>query len=342
MMRQWFSRLAPRTPTAASFRPSLCALEDRATPAVAGVALAAGAAPGSLPVAAAYNADGSLRFTVDAYDAAFTGGVHVAAGDVTGDGVQDLITAAGTGGGPHVKIFNGVDATLVSEFMAYDVNFRGGAWVAAGDTNNDGRADIITGAGDGGGPHVKVFSGADGSVLNQFMAYDPNFRGGVRVAAGDIDADGTAEIFTGAGTGGGPHLRVLRADGSSILVRLAYAPEFRGGMFVGSGDVNGDGRADILTGADVTGGPHVRVFSGADFVAFTEVLSTQAAFNGVNIAAVDLNDDGRGEVITGAKGTSEIRIYELDEFNRLVPSDLVLDTSNTTFKGAFEGGTFVG
>src|SRR5204863_7714922 len=113
----------------------------------------------------------------------FTGGVRVATGDVNGDGYDDLITAAGAGGGPHVKVFDGKTGALLREFMAYDAAFTGGVYVAAGDVNGDGKADIVTGVGVGGGPHVKAFSGADGSVLASFMAYDANFLGGVYVAA---------------------------------------------------------------------------------------------------------------------------------------------------------------
>ena len=109
-----------------------------------------------------------------AYDPAFGGGVTVAAGDVDGDGRADIITGAGPGGGPHVKVFSGADLSELASFFAYDAAFGGGVNVAAGDVNGDGLADIVTGAGLGGGPHVKVFSGADLSELASFFAYDPH------------------------------------------------------------------------------------------------------------------------------------------------------------------------
>ena len=83
--------------------------------------------------------------------------------------------------------------------------------MAAGDVNGDGHADIITGAGAGGGPHVSVFSGTDLSILASFFAYDPAFTGGVTVAAGDVNGDGLADIVTGAGAGGGPHVECSAA-----------------------------------------------------------------------------------------------------------------------------------
>ena len=87
-----------------------------------------------------------------AYGAAFTGGVRVATADVDGDGVQDIITAAGAGGGPHVKVFSGVDAHLLASFFAYTPSFSGGVYVAAGDVNSDGKAEIFTGPEPAAGP----------------------------------------------------------------------------------------------------------------------------------------------------------------------------------------------
>jgi len=84
-----------------------------------------------------------------------------------------------------------------------------GAGVGAGRIDGDGQADIITGAGAGGGPHVKAFSGANGSLLRSFIGYDPAFTGGVSVSSEDVDGDGRADIITGAGTGGGPHVRIF-------------------------------------------------------------------------------------------------------------------------------------
>jgi hypothetical protein len=74
-------------------------------------------------------------------------------------------------------------------FYAYDPAFRGGVTVAAGDLTGDGVAEIITGAGPGGQPQVRVFSLAGGGVTEVagFFAYDPAFPGGVTVAAADLN-----------------------------------------------------------------------------------------------------------------------------------------------------------
>src|SRR5262249_38941684 len=138
-----------------------------------------------------------------AYSPGFKGGVRVAAGDINGDGHVDVITGAGPGGGPLVNAYDGANGALIRSFYAYDAGFSGGVFVAAGDVNGDGKADIITGAGPGAGPHVKVFDAVTNSEIKSFFAFDAGFTGGVRVAAGDVNGDGKADIITGQGSGGG-------------------------------------------------------------------------------------------------------------------------------------------
>ena len=106
----------------------------------------------------------------------------MATGDLNGDGRADIITAAGPGGGPHVRVFSGATGGELMSFFAYNPAFRGGVRVAATDVDRDGRADIITAPGPGGGPHVRAFSGATGAEIASFFAYDPSFAGGLFVA----------------------------------------------------------------------------------------------------------------------------------------------------------------
>src|SRR4029450_5795188 len=133
--------------------------------------------------------------------------------DVDGDGIDEIITGAGPFGGPHVRVFkvSGGAPTELASFYAYDPAFTGGVSVACGDVTGDGIAEVITGAGEGGGPHVRVFGVDAGTVteLASFYAYDPAFGGGVNVAAADTTGDGVAEIITGAGPFGGPQVRVI-------------------------------------------------------------------------------------------------------------------------------------
>ncbi|MFM7096621.1 MAG: FG-GAP repeat domain-containing protein [Gemmataceae bacterium] len=197
-----------------------------------------------------------------AFDQAFTGGVFVAVQDVNGDGILDIIAAAGPGGGPEVRIFDGANLNLLRSFYAYAEDFTGGVSVASIDFNNDGILDLVTGAGPGGAPHVKVFDGATNAIISQWYAYPTSFTGGVFVAAGDIGNDGNIEVVTGAGPTGAPVVAVWNPFTGALLSQfMAYAEDFTGGVRVGVSDGNGDGTLDLLTGAGPGGGPQVNVFS---------------------------------------------------------------------------------
>ena len=170
-----------------------------------------------------------------AYRRNFTGGVRVAVGDVNGDGVADIITGPGPGTGTRINVFDGVTGDRLRSFLAFTGFYRGGVFVAAGDVNGDGKADIIVGTDSGAPPIVRVFDGAQGNLIRSFFAYSPLFTGGVRVAAGDVNGDGLADIVTGAGPGGGPHVKVFDSQSLSLLHSFfAYEANFTGGVFVGA------------------------------------------------------------------------------------------------------------
>jgi hypothetical protein len=326
--------------TLGSTSTALVSITEDEDPGVSSTWLALGADQGGGPeVRIVHGLGENIVQDFYAYDPRFLGGVRVAIGDVMAPGVPDVVTAPGPGGGPDIRVFDLSTGRLVREFMAYSPFFSGGVFVAVADVNGDGYADIITGADYGGGPHVKVFSGKDQSLLYSFMAYDPRFLGGVRVAAGDVDGDGRADIITAPGPTGSADIRVYSgADGHLIREFLAYDYRFTGGVYVSTGDFNNDGKMDIVTAAGAGGGPHVEVYSGADgsllksFMAFGSNYSA-----GVRVAVIgDVNGDGSPEIVAtaGPSWAPEVRLFDgasvaaLDDFYAFDPR--------------FLGGVFVG
>jgi len=166
------------------------------------------------------------------FDFNFRGGMTVAVGDVNGDGFAEVLVGTGPGVPGQVLIFDGANGAESPRIMPYG-SFVGGVYVAAGDVNGDGFADIITGADAGGGPHVRVFDGRTRAPGVQFYANDPAFRGGVRVAAGDVNGDGRAEIMAapGPGTLGSVSLYDA-ATGTGFRRWLLYDSTWSGGVFV--------------------------------------------------------------------------------------------------------------
>jgi hypothetical protein len=300
---------------------------------------AVGADAGGGPEVKVYDAaTGALKYDFMAYDVNFHGGVRVAVGDVNGDGVPDIVTAPGPGGGPEIEVFDGATGNLIRAFFAFAPAFPGGAFVAVGDVNHDGFADIVVGADAGGGPQVTIFSGKDYGVLYSFFAFDPRFAGGVRVACGDVNGDGHADVITAAGPGGGPNVAIFSGkDGTLLRSYFAYDPSFHGGVYVACGDVNGDGHADLITGAGPGGGPQVEVFNGGDGGLMASFFAFAPNFSGgVRVGAVDVAGLGRTDLVTGAGagGGPHVQILE--------GTTLTVLQSFFAFDVAFSAGIFVG
>jgi len=201
------------------------------------------------------DAAGTAQLTALAFDAGFRGGARVAAGDVTGDGVPDLVAGAGPGGGPHVRAFDVAAGEMVRDYFAFDPSFRGGVNVAAGDVDGDGTGDVVTAAGAGGGPHLRVWR--NGQLAAESFAYDATFTGGMSVAVGDFNKDGKADIAVGPLTGGPARLRVLSGTLASIKDIEVYQDDYRGGTTLAMRDTDGDGGAELLVGVKDRGRPKV-------------------------------------------------------------------------------------
>ena len=216
-----------------------------------------GAGQGGGPVVAIIDSQtGRVITKFFAFDPAFRGGVELACLDFNLDGVMDILVGAGPGGGPHVKIFNGKDLGLLFSFYAYANDFTGGVSLCALDVNDDGIRDLVTGAGAGGAPHVKVWDGATHTLLSQWYAYDPAFRGGVNVSGGYLGSDGSVMVVTGAGAGMAPEVAVWDPLTREEISRfLAYDSQFMGGVRVRVHDGNGDGVSELVTAAGIGGAP---------------------------------------------------------------------------------------
>ncbi len=256
-----------------------------------------GAGPSGGPHVRIFDSAGLSVNGFFAYNKEFKGGVSVAAGDINGDGIDEIITGAKASGGPHVRAFS-LNGTPKASFFAYDKEFKGGVSVAVGDINGDGIDEIITGAGPSGGPHVRAFN-KSGVQQASFFAYGDNFKGGVNVAAGDINGDGIDEIITGAKAGGGPHVRAFNKNGDVEFQFFAFNKEYRGGVHVSSGDADGDGTSEVITSVGSGASSYVRVFDSVFLLLRLQFLAYGKGFyNGVNVTVEDFDDDGKVEIAT--------------------------------------------
>jgi len=319
---------------------------------------------------------GSATFTYTATDSGGTSATTTVTVDVVQYQTQPVDVVAvgvGPGNGSKVRLYNAKTGAFIGGFSAYGPDFQGGVSVAMADINGDGVTDLVVGAGPGGGPHIQVIDGnrfgllqgldqiaPPSAMLGNFFGYDFAYRGGVTVAAGDVNGDGKADIILGTGPGGGAHVKIISGAGiqniggdyqpvaSSILASfLAYDADFRGGVTVATGDMNRDGYFDVLAAAGPGGSSHVKAFSGRKLfeqgpdslgVLLASFYGYDPNFRGgATVAAGDFNGDGYDDYIVGAGAGGGPHVKVFSPFDLATPI-----ASFFAFEGTMDGGISVG
>src|SRR3989339_338194 len=211
---------------------------------------------------------------------------------------------------PEIKIFK-EDANFVKSFFAYNEKFLGGVSITSADINGNGDGEIITGAGPGGGPHVRVFR-QDGTPIGGFMAYPAKFKGGVNVAAGDVDGDGKSEILVAPmsvdPSDKEPIAKIFNQKGDLKNQFIPFEAGYIGGINIAVGNLDGDKFAEMAF-SKTTGG---------EILVYGQYLNLKLKFSpfddpktGINFSLGDLDGDKVSEIIVGAgKGAGpKVKIY---------------------------------
>jgi FG-GAP repeat protein len=208
------------------------------------------------------------------------------------------------------------------------------------DVDHDGVTDIIIGEPEltaAGGGRTWVYSGRTGRLIYRFHGVGSDAQGYAIADAGDVNGDGVSDIVTGApgdGTDEGRAYLYSGATGKLIHRFSGFANGDSFGAAVSSaGDMNGDGRADLLIGAPGSGATgsapgHAYVFSGRRFGRLRTLTAGNAgdSFGSGTDWTADVNRDGVPDEIVGAKdagperrgaayvfsGRSGKRLYRID------------------------------
>jgi hypothetical protein len=209
-------------------------------------------------------------------------------------------------------------APLVSSGGIFDVRFDDGTPVPGFPTDppllnsppTAPRAQVIALGSDAGAPsRVRVLSPTTGAVLRDFSPFGA-YAGGVRVAVGDLNGDGTDDYVAATARGIAAAIAYDGATGAPIGGYLPFGL-YPAGAEVAVGDMDGDGFADLVMGLD-TGPAVVAVYSGRT----GELIRVFDAFpgfgGGVRLAAGDVNGDGKADiaVAAGPGGLGVVVVYD--------------------------------
>ena len=152
------------------------------------------------------------------------------------------------------------------------------------------------------------------ALVDEILPYG-GFQGGASVAVGNLDADADPEIVTGAGPGGGPHIQIFDRGGPNAKFGFfAYLNTFTGGVDVAVADIDGDGIDEIITGSGRGADSTVKVFKADGLLVLSFMAYTPGFLGGIRVAAADLNNDGKAEIVTGpaSGGGAHVKIFQYD------------------------------
>jgi uncharacterized delta-60 repeat protein len=262
----------------------------------------------------------------------YSGVVQALDADINGDGVLDNVFVQSTGptvGDPVLVRFNKLDGSSQSQFYSpFEKSFLGGVSVTVAQLDSSVQKELIFTAGNGGGSRVQITNinalspipAVDEKAFNVLRDFfgieDLNFRGGAKSTVADINGDGKKELIVAAGEGGGPRVAIF--DGSTLFSTttnfsprklredfFVFEQTLRNGVTLNGGDLNSDGRDDVVFGAGNGGAPRIFVADGKQLntgtlksIADFFVSNNSTSRNGTQTVLRDINNDGKLDLAT--------------------------------------------
>lgn len=286
----------------------------------AGIITAQGPGPNNQAEIKVFNSTLQTVLDMTAFDTKY--GANAVMADIDGDGYDEIIVSQGPDpkNSATLKAFRR-NGTPIAEYTAFDTKY--GLTLSSGDIDGDWKDEIIVGMGpDPKNPATIKILKYNGSGFTELMTqtvFDTKY--GLNTAVGDVDGDGMQEIITTAGPGpDNPAIvKIWKKDGQNLSELYSFTA-FDGsyGANIATGDIDGDGKAEMIvgTGPDPKNPAIVRIFK-SDGTLIKELMPYDAKYGyGVTVASVDVDGDGRDEIITGLgpgpQNPSWVKVFRYD------------------------------
>lgn len=239
-----------------------------------------------------FRADGArVRNGFFIYEDGYRGGEQILHQDLNGNGVRDLLVVSGN----QIMAWRD-DGQPLFTIAPYGFKYTGSLTVTTADLTGDARAEILVTPSKGALP-LKYYDLDGNQARDDWYPLGKKYANGFTLAVAKTGPNAETRLIVGAGVGSEPRVYVFTTTQATVRNFLAFEKPFRGGVNVAAGDVDGNGRAEIIVGAGVGKGPLVRTYSeegkqqGREFVAYQTTRK-----NGAIVRAADVDFDGRSDI----------------------------------------------
>ncbi len=232
----------------------------------------------------------------------------IKSGDINGDNNEEIILASTNSSGTYISIYN-QDLLMINNFK---IDYKNPVSMEIVDAYSSGREKIIIGSPNNYSPQISIYD-QDGTLLNYFKTYNSKAKFGLSIAKCDIDNDYKDEIITVPKKGGGPHVIYYTIEGKIKDSFFAGNKDFRGGLNITCGDINGDDTNEIILTPESGGSSYTLIYN-TDKNLISSFWNYDSKFNKeANITLIDINNDYKKEVMvsTNQGVNSHVRIFDM-------------------------------